>query len=137
MAYAGQIHALRVPIEAGWNAQQLTDAFVAQYRGEFGNTLENIPAVVVNLRTRVVGTRGGLARRGARELQGGVPRPIKRRPVYFGGWRDAAIYSREDLAPGMQFEGPAIVEQNDTTTVVEPGMVTRVDAYGNLLVEVK
>ena len=137
MAYAGQIHALRVPIEAAWNAEQLTDAFVAQYRSEFGNTLENISAVVVNLRTRVVGTRGGLVRRGAREFRSGTPRPIKRRPVYFGGWHDAAIYSREDMIPGMQFEGPAIVEQNDTTTVVEPGMKTRVDVYGNLLVEVK
>ena len=137
MAYAGQIHALRVPIEAHWNAQQLTDAFVAQYRNEFGNTLENIPAVVVNLRTRVVGTRGGMARKDAPAMRGGVPQPIKRRPVYFGGWHDAAIYAREDLLPGMQFDGPAIVEQNDTTTVVEPGMVTRVDAYGNLLVEVK
>jgi N-methylhydantoinase A len=137
MAYAGQIHALRVPIEAGWNAQQLTNAFVAQYRNEFGNALENIPAVVVNLRTRVVGTRGGMARRAARDVQGGVARPIKRRPVYFGGWHEAAIYARSDLLPGMQFDGPAIVEQDDTTTVVEPGMVTRVDAYGNLLVEVK
>jgi N-methylhydantoinase A len=137
MAYAGQIHALRVPIEASWNAQQLTDAFVAQYRNEFGNTLENIPAVVVNLRTRVVGKRGGLAQRGARASSAGTPRPIKRRPVYFGGWHDAAIYARDDLMPGMQFEGPAIVEQNDTTTVVEPGMITRVDPYGNLLVEVK
>jgi N-methylhydantoinase A len=137
MAYAGQIHALRVPIEAGWNAQQLTNAFVAQYRNEFGNALENIPAVVVNLRTRVVGTRGGMARRAARDVQGGVARPIKSRPVYFGGWHEAAIYARSDLLPGMQFDGPAIVEQDDTTTVVEPGMVTRVDAYGNLLVEVK
>ncbi|MDE2360150.1 MAG: hydantoinase/oxoprolinase family protein [Betaproteobacteria bacterium] len=137
MAYAGQIHALRVPIGAGWNAQQLTDAFVAQYRNEFGNALENIPAVVVNLRTRVVGTRGGIARRAARDVRGGVPRPIKRRPVYFGGWHDAAVYARGDLLPGMQFDGPAIVEQDDTTTVVEPGMVTRVDACGNLLVEVK
>ena len=91
---------------------------------------ENIPAVVVNLRTRVVGTRGGMARRAARDVQGGVARPIKRRPVYFGGWHDAAIYARSDLLPGMQFDGPAIVEQDDTTTVVEPGMVTRVDAYG-------
>jgi N-methylhydantoinase A len=81
MAYAGQIHALRVPIEAGWNAEQLTDAFVAQYRAEFGNTLDNIPAVVVNLRTRVVGARGGLARGSAREMRGGTPRPIKRRAV--------------------------------------------------------
>ena len=137
MAYAGQIHALRVRIEAGWNAQQLTDAFVAHYRGEFGNVLENIPAVVVNLRTRVVGVRGGIARRNVATLEGRVPKPIKRRPVYFAGWHDAAIYARDDLLPGMQFDGPAIVEQNDTTTVVEPGMVTRVDAYGNLLVEVK
>jgi N-methylhydantoinase A len=66
-----------------------------------------------------------------------TPTPIKRRPVYFGGWHDAAIYARRDLLPGMSFEGPAIVEQDDTTTVVEPGMVTRVDAYGNLLVEMK
>ena len=138
MAYAGQIHALRVCIEAGWDAEQLTRAFVAQYKAEFGNVLENIPVVVVNLRTRVVGTRGGLARRAAAaSTSGAAPRPIKRRPVYFGGWHDAAIYAREDLLPGMSFDGPAIVEQNDTTTVVEPGMVTRVDAFGNLLVEVK
>jgi N-methylhydantoinase A len=55
--------------------------------------------------------------------------------VYFGGWHDTAIYAREDLLPGVRFAGPAIVEQNDTTTVVEPGMTTRVDAFGNLLVE--
>jgi len=135
MAYAGQIHALRVRIEAGWDARQLTQAFVAQYRAEFGNVLENIPAVVVNLRTRVIGKRGGFARRRAVEALGGAPRPIKRRPAYFGSWHDTAIYAREDLRPGIRFEGPAIVEQNDTTTVVEPGMTTRVDAFGNLLVE--
>jgi N-methylhydantoinase A len=137
MAYAGQIHALRVRIEAGWDAEQLAQAFMAQYRGEFGNVLENIPAVVVNVRTRAIGKRGGLARRGAVRAGAGVPKPIKRRPVYFGTWHDAAIYAREDLLPGISFEGPAIVEQNDTTTVVEPGMVTRVDDFGNLLVEVK
>ena len=48
---------------------------------------------------------------------------------------DAAIYRRGDLKPGMTFVGPAIVEQDDATTVVEPGMTTRVDAVGNLLVE--
>ena len=36
----------------------------------------------------------------------------------------------------MVLTGPAIVEQPDTTTVIEPGMHARVDAYGNLLVEV-
>jgi N-methylhydantoinase A/oxoprolinase/acetone carboxylase beta subunit len=37
----------------------------------------------------------------------------------------------------MVFDGPAIVEQSDTTTVVEPGMDVTVDAKGNLLVKVK
>ena len=138
MAYAGQIHPLRVRIDAGWDKDELIRAFIAQYKAEFGNVLDNIPVVVVNLRTRVVGTRGGLARRVARAARSSAaPRPIKRRPVYFSGWHDAAIYAREDLLPGMSFDGPAIVEQDDTTTAVEPGMATRVDAFGNLLMEVR
>jgi N-methylhydantoinase A len=137
MAYAGQIHSLRVRIEPDWSAEQMQQAFVEAYKAEFGNTLQGIPAVVVNLRTRVVGTRGGLARKVAHGTTATAPRPQKRRPVYFGGWHDAAIYAREDLLPGMSFEGPAIVEQSDCTTVVEPGMVTRVDAAGNLLVEMQ
>jgi N-methylhydantoinase A len=115
----------------------MRDAFVAAYRAEFGNELTNIAVVVVNLRTRVIGRRGGLARRTFAEASSATPTPIKRRQVYFNGWHDAAIYARDELLPGVRFEGPAIVEQNDTTTVVEPGMVTRVDDYGNLLVEVK
>ena len=137
MAYAGQIHALRVKIDAGWDAARMRAAFVATYQAEYGNALEGIPVVIVNLRTRVVGKRGGMARRSFPAATTRTPTPIKRRPVYFGGWQDAAIYARNDLLPGMSFEGPAIVEQDDTTTVVEPGMVTRVDAFGNLLVELK
>jgi N-methylhydantoinase A len=37
----------------------------------------------------------------------------------------------------MVFEGPAIVEQSDTTTVIEPDMTATVDVHGNLLVKVK
>jgi len=136
MAYAGQIHALRVRVEANWEVARMREAFVSAYQAEFGNALEGIPVVIVNLRTRVVGRRGGMARRTFAAGKGSKPTPIKRRPVYFGGWQDAAIYARTDLLPGMSFEGPAIVEQDDTTTVVEPGMVTRADAAGNLLIEV-
>ena len=137
MAYAGQIHALRVVIGATWTADRMREAFVTTYAAEFGNTLGEIPAVIVNLRTRVVGKRGGIARRAAHDSGSRTPKVQKRRPVYFGGWHDTAIYAREDLSPGMSFDGPAIVEQSDCTTVIEPGMVTRVDAAGNLLVEMK
>jgi N-methylhydantoinase A len=61
--------------------------------------------------------------------------PTSRRPVYFGGWLDTPIYDRAKLRPGHTFEGPAILEQADTTSVIEPGMHARVDAFGNVLVE--
>jgi N-methylhydantoinase A len=136
MAYQGQIHALRVPIEAGWDAARLTRAFIDTYRRDFGNTLDDMPVVVVNVRTTVLGVRGTHAGKAAAKLSSAAPKPFKRRPVYFAGWTDAAIYRRTDLLPGMTFNGPAIVEQDDATTVVEPGMTTRVDAAGNLLVTV-
>jgi N-methylhydantoinase A len=57
------------------------------------------------------------------------------RAVWFeGGWQDTPVYQRGSVPP--EFEGPAIIEQFDCTTVLEPGNVARVDALGNLLVEV-
>ena len=61
------------------------------------------------------------------------PRAATVRPVYFGGWCETPIHQRQALEPGMVIDGPAIVEQPDTTIVIEPGMHARVDAYGNLL----
>src|SRR5215813_9121363 len=58
------------------------------------------------------------------------------RPVYFDeyqAYRDTPIYQRALLPLGAQFDGPAIVEQPDTTTVVYPGFTCRVDDVGNLL----
>ena len=46
---------------------------------------------------------------------------------------EAAIFERAALPPGFGFRGPAIVEQTDTTTLVEPGWSAAVDAAGNLI----
>jgi N-methylhydantoinase A len=48
---------------------------------------------------------------------------------------DTPIYRRADLKPGMTIAGPAIIEQSDTTTVVEPRMKVRVDRFQNVIVE--
>jgi len=136
MSYQGQIHPLRVPIEAGWDIPRIVSAFQAAYRTEYGNDLGDIPTVIVSLRTVVQGIREQRRRRLERPAEQPAPPPTAARPVYFGGWRDTPIYRRDSLLPGMVLAGPAIVEQPDTTTVIEPGMRARVDAYGNLLVEV-
>jgi N-methylhydantoinase A len=57
------------------------------------------------------------------------------RPVWFGGWVEATVWDRLALPAGAAVEGPAILEQPDATTVVDPGLVARVDALGNILLE--
>ena len=64
---------------------------------------------------------------------------METRKVYFdevGGFVDAAIYDRDTLSPGAQFEGPAVVEQIDTTTVIHPGQRVHVDELGNLMISI-
>jgi N-methylhydantoinase A len=57
-------------------------------------------------------------------------------PVYFGGgWAQTPIYDRGKLRPGNVVRGPAVVVQDDTTTVIEPGYRGAVDRLGNILIE--
>jgi N-methylhydantoinase A len=135
MSYAGQIHTLRVPVQADWNLERMTRAFHDVYRGEYGDTLGDIPVTVVSLKTAVRGRRQAPPPRPPGEFSAVPASPAARRPVYFGGWIDTPIFDRATLRPGHTFEGPAILEQADTTTVIEPGMKARVDAFGNILVE--
>ncbi|GAC1345134.1 MAG: hydantoinase/oxoprolinase family protein [Acetobacteraceae bacterium] len=135
MSYAGQIHTLRVPVAAAWDLAQLTAAFQDVYRAEYGNTLDAIPVTVVSLKTTVQGRRRPPAPRDAAPLTSTPATPAAHRPVYFGGWLDTPIYDRAALRPGHHFTGPAILEQADTTSVIEPGMTARVDVFGNVLVE--
>jgi len=93
------------------------------------------PAAIVNLRS--VHRAGG-----SDHLDEGVYQPVDgeaRKPprlIRVAGARtpvEAAIYRRAAMPAGMAFAGPAIVEQDDTTTLVEPGWTGRVLDNGNLL----
>ena len=60
-----------------------------------------------------------------------------RRTVRFSdGYHESPLLRREALVPGSALEGPAIIEQLDTTTVLPPGYQTVVDGAGNLIVDV-
>ena len=52
------------------------------------------------------------------------------------GWRDAAVYDRQGLPAGARLPGPAILEQSDATTFVDPGLEAGIDRYGNAVVTV-
>ena len=135
MAYAGQIHPLRVPIDGVLSLAEMERRFEDVYRLEYGNTLGPIPKVLVSLKTTVHGLRAHAESVAKEGVQPSVAEPATHRDVYFGGWRSTPVFQREKLVPGATFQGPAIIEQADTTTVIEPGLSARVDAHGNILVE--
>jgi len=61
--------------------------------------------------------------------------PAARRPVYFdeaGGYVECPIYDRYRLGPEAVVDGPAVVEEFDSTTVIHPGYRARADAFGHL-----
>jgi N-methylhydantoinase A len=133
MSYVGQIHRLRVAVGAGDDADRLRERFVAQYLTEYGTELGDLEVVVVNARTVVSGRRAVTA--GApRPPATDTPEPRAYRRVCFETWVDAPVYAREDLLPGSMLAGPMIVEQADTTVVIEPGMDVTVDPASNLIV---
>ena len=58
-----------------------------------------------------------------------------RRRAYFDGWFDCPIYARERLLCGNRLQGPAIIEQMDSTIVVQPEREALVDRFGNVIIE--
>ncbi|MDE0794697.1 MAG: hydantoinase/oxoprolinase family protein [Alphaproteobacteria bacterium] len=139
MLYVGQTHTVVTPVVAGTDSiDALHAAFEAAYRREYGRVLDGIPCRVMNLRVSVIGHRPNfdlsvLAPSGDASLEA-AERPGRK--VYVqGAWHDARVYDRLMLPVGTVIPGPAILEQPDATTFVDPGLSGRVDSYGNVIVE--
>ena len=54
------------------------------------------------------------------------------RNIYLSGWSEAPVYEISDLLPGSSVNGPAILESDFTTVLVEPGDVAAIDSYGGI-----
>ncbi|MEC7302786.1 MAG: hypothetical protein VXV97_09540 [Pseudomonadota bacterium] len=60
------------------------------------------------------------------------------RPAYFpenGAFVETTVYNRNAMTPGYRFEGPAIVEESESTLILGPGAQARVDDQLNLIVD--
>jgi N-methylhydantoinase A len=150
MQFVGQTHVLTVGIpRTDFAREDLLAAFEKAYWARFEVELREMRAQLVSLRTAVIGRRRPVPLEGLRATSsapgagrpgsaGGPMAPAARRRVWFdAGWLDTPIYRREQLGAGAEIEGPAIVEQMDTTTVIEPRDRARVDALGNLEIAVR
>ena len=138
--YRGQSHVFRVPVGGdGFSAPAVRDAFAALYRERFDIVLPEMQPILVNLRTTVRGVRPALDLALAPGQDGATleAAPIETRPVYFdGAWAETPVYRRESLPGDAAIVGPAVIQQLDTTILVEPGSEARADALGNLVLTV-
>jgi N-methylhydantoinase A len=137
--YAGQSMEVRVAAPAGevdgTFLARLIDAFNAAHLRTFGYNYAGQQKVeLVNF---AVSGFGLIERPSMPKLNvgGGKPSPKGQRPVYFGGgFQDTPIYDRAMLPPGFMLDGPAVVEEFGSTTVVFPDQTLEVDPYGILII---
>ena len=103
-------------------------------RAAFGRLLPGLEIRVLNLRVAVIGLRPQLDLAAlAPPARGGEARTGMRRVRFSGAWRETAIYARDRLTAADHVVGPAVIEQSDTTIIVEPGQSAQVDGFGNLI----
>ncbi|MGJ8590445.1 MAG: hydantoinase/oxoprolinase family protein [Yoonia sp.] len=145
MAYLGQTHTVSVPLPVTLTdgtvtpptEQEIAAAFDTAYRTTYGRLLENGTRRVINLRSAITGRRPRFDLATLAPKGGSVEAAFKGvRQVHFGdSWYETKLYNRLELPVGAEIAGPAILEQPDTTVLIEPGLVGKVDAYGNTLIE--
>ena len=145
MRLVGQIHEINVPVPAGIRdysgVPHLEESFHQVYRSLYSRTNLNIPIEVQNwkvlvrapqpaVRLREEGIRGTADAKDA--LKG-------TRPVYFqtvGQYVDCQVYDRYLLLTGHTVQGPAIIEERESTSVIGPRDKGSIDQFLNLIIDI-
>ena len=141
MQFVGQTHLLCIALpDATPSRETLQSLFEAAYLARFHVELPNIRANLMNLNVSVIGKRPEVDLSRLIDPAGRLGTVEKAqkgwRRVYFGGWVDTPVYWRDHLPLDATLTGPAIIEQMDTTIVVEPGDRVSSDADGNLIIRI-
>ena len=138
MRYVGQWRSLTVPVSTPLeaNLDASLERFHQEHEREYAYSDRDQTVEIYGL--RVVGL-GLVDKPEFPKLERGDSLDAAKtgkRPVYFGeagGFLDTTIYTRSALPAGATFNGPAIVEQMDSTVVIPPDWRAEVDDYGNII----
>ena len=144
MSYIGQTHTVPVPLPARLagdatdvSTDMIRTAFDTAYRKTYGRLLEGIGVRLLSLRTAVIGIRPkfDLAILGpAPDATLEAALTGSRRVWWEGGWHETAVYDRIALPVDATIPGPAILEQDDATSFIDPGLTAAIDRLGNVVV---
>jgi N-methylhydantoinase A len=136
MRYHGQSFEIDTPLDATMVAAgddgAMAEAFHCAHERMYGHADRQAKLQVIAVRLIIAGETPKPASRHL-DMRPGPAVESGRAQVWTDGkWQEAAFFRRADLMAGQHFRGPAVVAQDDCTTVVPPGFVARMDEYGNL-----
>lgn len=139
MRYVGQWRTLTVPLDFSEPGQALAAAlekFHEEHQRAYSYSDQNREVEIFSLK---LATQGLIPKPDMPKVQRigtAATALVDQRQVYFeerGGFVETAVYDREQLLPGSKIEGPAIVEQLDSTVVLPPGTHSEIDPYLNII----
>ncbi len=138
MRYVGQGYEISVPVPPGEeNRDALRESFEAVYRGHYGRTIPGVDVEILSWTLSVSTPPPGVERRGPPAAKA-PPLPAGRRLLFDPASESTAevpVYRREALDPGVVVPGPALIAEDQTTTVVSGRFDARIDGYGNIVLE--
>jgi N-methylhydantoinase A len=141
MRYRGQSYEVDVPVAALASAADLKDLetrFHAAHQRRYGHMAQAEAVQIVNFSVMAVGLipKPALRASGAGSTAA-APTPSATRKAYWSAREasDVPVFRREGLNPGMRIDGPAVIEEKTSTTVLCPGQHAMIDEYLNIEVE--
>jgi N-methylhydantoinase A len=138
----GQGHEISVALPQGDPGDRsflvaLQARFHEAYVKLYGRQVSGTDAEVITWRVRASGPKGEVSVSSMRGEAQAIRNPRKgSRPVFFaeeGRFVDTPVYDHYALAPGVAVQGPAIIEQRESTVVVGPNASASLDAQFNLI----
>lgn len=139
LRYLGQEHTVRVPLQP----DDLKDPQLASVRARFdelhekayAHSLPQLPVELVNVRLSLIGrTRKPIILKLPKSKKGKAQKAARKVTITDGNKVDCPIYDRPLLASGERLNGPAIIEEWTSTTLILPDHLLEVDPYGNLII---
>jgi N-methylhydantoinase A len=142
MRYLRQAYELTVPFTGNAfnkrTVEQLVQRFHMSHSREYGYARKQEPVEIVNLRLVAIGKLPRIQLHAEEFVKDERAEPVSQRPVYFEGLlMDTPIYHHKNLMPGQMLEGPAVVEQFDSTVVITPSFSSESDIYSNMILTSK
>jgi N-methylhydantoinase A len=139
LRYVGQAFQIEVPIDPAWLEETGTEGLRAAFHDRhellYAHADRAADVELIDLRATITGATPKPELKAVPTGKGAV-KPAGRRPIHYRKHRyDAAVYHRRDLLAGQHVDGPAVIEQEDTTTLVPADFRASVDAFGNLVIE--